>query len=192
MARDAQKQAKDTYKSAASMGTASGANSTDLYGSLVPQYKQMATNPQGFGAPAIADMTTASNQSLGGSNAAAAGEAAELGASNRNLGSFAPAIAEASRAAGRQQSTNALGIKAGDIGLKQEQKQQGLAGLGGLQDQQNKNVLASLGLRDQSTNTLTEAGKSGWFQNMIAYMNAVSNAGSAASGFPALGGRKSG
>src|SRR5207344_931992 len=141
MARDAQNQAKQTYKTSQNLTGASTANAGDLYSSLVPAFKQEATNPQGFGAPAIADMTTASNQSLGGSNAAAVGQAAELGAANRNLGSFAPAVAEASRAAGRQQSTNALGIKAADVGLKEQQKQQGLSGLSHVQDQQNQDIL---------------------------------------------------
>lgn len=173
MSRGAQNQATQTFNTSSALTGSSSNNANNLYNTLIPTFNSEATNPQGFTPTEKANMTTASNQSLGGGVASAVGEANSGGAAKRNSGSFAPALDEASRSATRQQSENNLGIQDKDTMLKNINRQSGISGLSGLQSQQNADILSSLGLQNQSTNALTDAGKNGWFQNMLGFMNAI-------------------
>lgn len=183
MARDAQNQAKQTYQQDQNLTNSSEANANALYSQLVPTFSSEVSNPQGFGTKDMADMTTAAGQSTGGALGAATGQANRMAAANRNSGSFAPVLDEAARQAGRQNSQDVLGIKNANEQLKQNQRSQGIAGLSGLQGEQNNDVLSSLGLQTSATNSLVNAGNSGWFQNMLGFMNAAGNDATAASGF---------
>ena len=184
MSRAAESQAKNTYNQANSLDQSASANSNALYDQLAPTFTQEATNPQGFGKNDLAAMNTAAQQSEGGALGSAVGQAGTMAAANRNSGSFAPTLDEASRSAGRNLSNASLGIQGENAKLKQAQQQEGISGLSGLQGEQNSDVLSSLGLQNQSTNALVNAGNSGWFQNMLGFMNA---AGKDASGAADLG-----
>ena len=189
MSRAAQNEATKTYNTSSALENASDAKTSALYNQLTPTYTQEATNPQGFGSANLAAMNTASQQSAGGAEGAAVGQAGRMAAANRNSGSFAPVLDEASRDAGRTLSSNALGVQGMNANLKETQRQSGLQGLQGLENQQNNDVLSSLGLQNQSTNTLVNAGNSGWFQNMTGLMNAAGKgAGSMVLGFNQGGG----
>src|ERR1700722_16582488 len=176
--RQAKNQATKNYNQANQLETAALGNSTALYDQLDPTYTQEATNPQGYGAPDIAAMDTAAEQSAGGAEGSAVGQGNREAAANRNSGSFAPALDEASRAAGRNFSADALSVQNKNADLKQKQRQEGISGLSGLQGEQNSDILGSIGLENQSTNSLVNAGNSGWFQNMMALMKQFGGSGS--------------
>lgn len=180
MARDAQNQAKQTYKQSQDLMTGSSGKANSLYDTLVPSFQNEAANPQGFGQKELSDMTTAAEQSAGGALGAATGRAQQEAAASRNSGSFAPVLDEASRDAGRNLSDTTLGIKNKNALLKESQRQSGLGGLENMFGTENSDVLSSLGLQNQSTNSLVNAGNSGWFQNMLGFMNAASGAGKSA------------
>jgi hypothetical protein len=182
MARADQAMAKDTYNQAKTVGNTAAQNAKDLYGQIVPTYQNMVTNPQGYGKAALADFTTGAEQSLGGGVGAAVGQAGTNAAANRNLGSFAPAITRAVRDAGKTLGGLTLGVKDKNAQLKELQRTEGLEGLGRLQGQQQGMVLPSIGLRNQSIGTDIEAGKSGWFQNMIQLINALKPGGKGGGG----------
>ena len=184
MSRAAQGQATNTYNQSNALDQSANQNSTALYDELVPTFSQEATNPQGFGKTDLAAMNTAAQQSEGGALGSAVGQAGTLAAANRNSGSFAPALDEASRSAGRNLSNISVGIQGENAKLKQAQQQEGIQGLSGLQGEQNSDVLSSLGLENQSTNSLVNAGNSGWFQNMTGLIGAL---GKGASGAADLG-----
>lgn len=173
MSRDAQNQAKQTYNTSAALTDTSQANTGNLYNTLVPTYTAEAANPQGFDPTTKANMTTAAEQSAGGALGAATGQAARLAASNKNIGGFAPALDEASRDASKNLSNATLGVQNEDATLKEAKRQQGIQGLQGVENQQNSDILSSLGLQNESTNTDVNAGNSGWFQNMLEFMNAA-------------------
>jgi hypothetical protein len=179
MARDVANRAKKTYGESQDLYNTSTANAQGLYNQLVPTFTQEATNPQGYGKTDLAAMNTAAQQSAGGGVGAAVGEAGTKAAANRNLGSFAPALDEASRGATRTLGQEALNTQVQNAGLKERQRQAGISGLSGLQSQQNEDIMKSLGLSNQSANLELEAGKSGWFQNMVNLINAISGAGKA-------------
>lgn len=182
MSRDAQNNAQNTYNTSSGLETGSANNANNLYGQLNSAYSSEAANPQGFSPTEVADMNTSAQQSAGGSMAGAVGQANLQGAANRNSGSFAPAIDDAARGAQKTLSSDALGVQNQNALLKESQRQSGLAGLSGLQGEQNNDVLSSLGLENSSNNSLIQAGQSGWFQNMLGLMNAGANAGKAVAG----------
>lgn len=179
MARGAQDQAKKTFNESQGVFGTSQGNANDLYSKLFPTFQAEATNPQGFAPGDLAAMNTANQQSVGGSTAGAVGEGDLAGARTRNSGSFAPALDEAVRSGERTASENAVGIQGENAALKESQRQAGIAGLSGLYGQNNSDMLSALGLSNSSTNALTTAGQSGWFQNMLGFMNAAANVGKA-------------
>jgi hypothetical protein len=184
MARGAQKDAQQTYKQAQEVAGTAETNANQLYKQLFPAFEAEATNPQGFGREDLAAMNTAAQQSVGGATAGAVGEGDLEAARTRNAGGFQPALDEAVRSGERQLSTDALGVQEENARLKEAQRQAGLAGEAGLYGTNTGDMLNALGIENNSTNALTNAGNSGWFQNMVGLINA---AGNAAKGAAALG-----
>ena len=172
MARGAASQAQQTYRMGRNLENQSMANANALYNQLTPAYTNMAVNPQGINPQDRARMYTEAQQGAGGSMAAATGRAQQLAAANRNTGSFAPVLGESARGAARDLSQTGLGIGLADVGLKESQRQAGLEGLSGLQAEQNKDVLGSLGLMNEATQARTAASP-GWFQNMTSLLAAL-------------------
>jgi hypothetical protein len=175
MSRQGKQDAQNTYNTADNLTGASTASKGSLYNNLFGTYQNEAVNPTGFNPTDLAHMTTATEQSAGGGLGAATGKAAQYAAANRNLGSFAPALGEASRDASRSLSDATLGIQNKNALLKEGQRQEGISGMQGLENQENNDILASLGIQNNSTEAETNAEKTGWFQNMLGLMNAVGN-----------------
>lgn len=111
-----------------SYGQATG-QANNAYNIAAPIYGQMATNPTGYTAQQKANLTTASNQTLGGANSAAAGEGALASARTNNAGAYQAAIDDAARGASAQQSQNNLAIENQNVNLQNEHQQEGLQGL---------------------------------------------------------------
>lgn len=141
----------------AGLGQAQG-QADNAYNTVNPIYTQEATHPMGLTPQQIADQRTASDQTLGGSDAAAAGEGARLAATTNNAGGYQAAIAEAARRAGQTQSQNNLGIDNESDMLARQQQQEGLAGLNGIYNTQSQDALSYL-------NTANAAKPTFW-QNM--------------------------
>lgn len=177
MARGATNQANKTFGETQNVFQGANANANDLYSKLFPILQGEATNPQGYSPKDVSAMNTASQQSIGGSTAGAVGEGNLAAARTRNAGAFAPALDEAARSGTRQLSENALGIQQKNADLKQKQQQAGIAGLGGLYGQNSDELLKALGLGNEATNTAIKSGQSGWFQNMLAAINALKPGG---------------
>lgn len=181
MSRSAQNNAQNTYNQSQALTNASEANSDSLYNQLDPTFTQMATNPTGMSQTELSDANTAASQSAGGALGADAGAANQDAAANRNSGSFAPALDQASHDSEQTLSNDALGVQNANTGLKEQQQTEGLQGLQSLDNQQNSDVLSSLGLQDTSNNSLITAGQSGWLQNMDGTISALKGAGATSS-----------
>lgn len=158
-----------------------GSNAAGLYGSLAPAYSAMATNPQGYGPTTLAKMNTASQQSLGGSNAGVTGEAGLQAARTRNAGGSTAALDASSQAAQRQNSENAVGIDTQNANLQQKQQQEGLAGLSSLY---GENVNADLGEQGVSNQALSTASQiqNPWMKILQQGMSNANTAAAAAGG----------
>ena len=153
-----------------------GGNAAGLYGSLAPAYSAMAFNPQGYGATNLAKMNTASQQSLGGSNAGVTGQAGLEAARTRNAGGSAAVLDAASQNAMRQNSENAIGTDVANANLQQKQQGEGLAGLSSLYGQ---NVNAQLGEQGISNQALGQAAQiqNPWSQLGMNALKDVVNSG---------------
>lgn len=119
-----------------SYGTATG-QANNAYNVAAPVYGQMASNPQGYTPQQVANMTTASNQALGGANSAAVGEGALASARTNNAGGYQAAVDDAARSAGATQSQNNLGIQNQSVALANEHQEEGLRGLSGIYNDAN-------------------------------------------------------
>jgi hypothetical protein len=158
------------------------------YGQLDPLLEQEATNPQGYTPQQMAYMNTASQQSLGGGEAATTGQANLEAARSRNAGGFNSAVGTANRATQRQASQNALGIQEQQANLQQAQKQQALSAL---QSLYGTNLAGSEGYLNTSTTALNAENQAPNFWQQMLKMGANAGAAYAASngsgGIPSLG-----
>jgi hypothetical protein len=120
-------------------------NANQLYSTLAPTLESEVANPVGYNPADLSKMTTAAEQSAGGTQAGATGQGALLASRTKNPGTAAAAIVESARSAGQDLSQKALGIQTGNARLKEQQRQSGIAGLGGLNAEETGAGLSALG-----------------------------------------------
>ena len=179
MSRDASNRAQQASDRDVALSKQYGGQSDTLQKQLTGIYGGMATNPQGMTPQEKNDATTASMQSTGGSVAGAVGEGNLEAARTGNAGGYQAALADAARKGILQNSKNALAVNNANTALKEGQREQGVAGLQGLQ---TGDQAASLNAMGQNTGAINaEANASpGWFQNMTGLITAISGAGKSA------------
>lgn len=128
-----------------------------IYGPLVSQLQQESTNPQGYTPQQLSYMNTASQQSLGGGEAATTGQANLEAARSKNAGGFQGAVGTANRGVQRQASTNALAVQEQQANLQQAQKQQALSSL---QSLYGTSLTGSEGYLNSSNSSLNDENNS--------------------------------
>ena len=138
-------QATGAATQASNLSTNLTNNSNALYSTLAPTLEGEVAHPTGYNPMDLAKMNTAAEQSAGGTQAGATGQGALLASRTKNPGTAAAAIAESARGAGEDLSQKALGIQTGNARLKQQQQQEGIAGLGGLTNEETNAGITSLG-----------------------------------------------
>ena len=116
-------------------------------------YKNELNNPQGYGAQDLAAKLTASNQSLGGSQASAVGAGDQLAARTGNNAGLATALDQSARNDAKVGSQNALNVQTQNDQLKEQQQQGGARGLEALYGTNVGSSLKSLGLSNDSIDT---------------------------------------
>lgn len=107
-------------------------NANSIYGNLAPSLVSEAAHPAGYAPTDESALETGAQESAGGSQAGAVGQGGLYAARTRNAGGPAAAIADASRGAGQQLSSNLLGIRSANANLKEGQRQSALSSLAGL------------------------------------------------------------
>lgn len=182
MARQQTGQANQLYNTSMGVGNAAGQRQGALFNTLSPIFSQEATNPQGFAPKDLAAMNTASSQSVGGSTAGAVGQGNLEASRTRNSAGYAPALDESVKSGERTLSNNALNVQGKNAMLKETQRQSGIEGMQGLESGQQTQLMQSLGLANGAIQSGTQAGKSGWFQNMLGLIEALSPKGSTSNG----------
>ena len=178
MGRGITKSALAGSGNAAAAGETANLRGQNIYNDLFPQLTSEATNPQGYGTVGLNAMNTANQQSVGGSEAGAAGQGGLLAARTRNAGAAQPAISEANRQGGRELSQNAVGIQAGNENMRQQQQQAALKGLQGLYGTEMQTGLGYGNLQNDflKTGVGSAAQTTGAWQGL---MNSLINAGGA-------------
>ncbi len=154
-----------------------------LYSTLAPQLTAQAANPQGFGRQGLADLDTAAQQSAGGGQAAATGEAALEDSRTRNAGGSGMALAKAARESGKRLTDATLQTRVANEGLKEQQRstaQKGLEGLYGTQLGASGEAAGNVA-RNVGANAQAEDASWGWAKNILSPV--LNAAGGAASGY---------
>jgi len=154
-----------------------------LYSALAPQLQSQAANPQGVGPEGLARLDTAAQQSAGGSQAAATGEAALEDSRTRNAGGSGMALAKAARQSGKNLTDATLNTRLANEQLKEKQRegaQRGLEGLYGTQIGGGNQALSGVA-SNVNANANQEDASWGWAKNILQpVLAAGSKAGAAA------------
>ncbi len=153
-----------------------------LYSTLAPQLTAQAANPQGFGPETLSRLDTAAQQSAGGGQAAATGQAALEESRTRNAGGAGMALSKAARESGKNLVTSTLQTRIANEGLKEQQRegaQKGLEGLYGV-NVGGANEASGNVARNVQANAAQEDASWGWAKNIL--QPVLSAAGHAAGG----------
>ena len=180
--RSAVDQAKSAYTTATGTANQYSGQANQVNSSLVPGLEREANNPEGFTPEEMNNQLVASEQGAGGSTAGITGEANLRAARTRNSAGYTAALDEAARDKDKTLSENALNIQDESAKLGQEKQmaaQKELAGIYGTDVNAN---LEAQGLSTKDIEAETEAGKSGWFQNMTQLISSLRGAGGGSNG----------
>jgi hypothetical protein len=156
-----------------------------LYGALTPQLLSQSANPQGFGQKGLADITTANEQSAGGTAGAAVGQGALEDSRTRNAGGSGMALSKAARESGKNLSNATLQTNIANEGLKEQQRstaQKGLEGLYGTNVSGSQEAAGNVAKNVQA-NAAQEDASWGWAKNILGpVLGAAGRVGAAAAG----------
>lgn len=177
--RSAQKEAGRNVTSATSLAGKFGENASEVGASFIPGLEREANNPTGFTPIQKSRQLTAGAEAIGGVNAGLKGEANLASSRTRTAGGFAPALDEAARVKSRQLSTNALGVENEDARLAQEKQRFAQSQLQGLYGLDTSNQLRAMGLSDEAIKDQIDAGKTGWQQNAMGWIDTLTGAAKA-------------
>lgn len=155
-------QASTAANSAQGASNTAGAAAGSLYSTLAPELLNESVNPQGFAPADLAAMNTASQQSAGGSEAAAVGQGALQAARTHNLGTPNAAIGQSVRQAGTNLSNSALRTQIMNAQEKSKEKQAGIGGLESLYGTELNTELGGLGQVANNVNANTNAEGQSW------------------------------
>src|SRR5271170_2358415 len=172
--------AKNNSTTAGNLQDRYSANAANVYGGLEPQLAAEAAHPTGLSPIQKASQNTAAQQSAGGGTAGAIGAGRLYAARTRNAGGAKQAIGQATRGAGSNLSTAALGTEQQDAALQQRNQQAGLSGLEGLNAQQTSAGEGALGLSNQALGVADQADANNPYLKIL--QSSIAAAGQAAHG----------
>lgn len=166
--RAAQGQAAGAEKTAATTAAGYGANAGQERGTLIPTLQEDINNPQGFTPSQTNSMLVAGEQGAGGGGAAITGAAGLNAARTRNSGGTSGVLDQAARRTAQTLSGNALGVQNQSAKLAQQKRAAALGGLQGLYGTDVNAQMKAMGIIPEDINAEVNAGKSGWYQNLLA------------------------
>lgn len=175
--RSASRNAKDAQGFAAGEASTAQGNANADRAALVPFYRQEMNAQHGFNPEQTNELLNYAGETAAGGGSTAAGAAASEAARTRNTSGFTSALDANARDRQRALGTANLGVGAADIAGAKEMNQEGAAGEAGLFGTDTNTMLGSMGLRNQAINTQIEAGKSGWYQNLLQGINTFGKLG---------------
>lgn len=134
---------------------------------LTPFYRMEMNVQHAFTPEQTNELLNYAGATAAGSGATTAGEAASQAARTRNTSGFTPALDAAARDRTKALSTANLGVGAQDIAGAKEMNQEGARGMQGLYGTDTNAMLGAMGRNVDAINAEVNAGKSGWFQNLM-------------------------
>lgn len=175
--RSDQSQAKSAATTAADVAGQEESSAQAAQGALTPFYRSEMSATHGFNPGQTQELLNYAGAGVGGSGATAGGEAASEAARTRNTSGFSSALDQNARDRGREMATVNAGVGAQDVMGAKQLNQAGASGESGLYNTDTDAMLKSMGIQTGDINAETQAGQSGWFQNMTGLIAALKGAG---------------
>jgi hypothetical protein len=172
--RAATNEAKGAAANAAGTAATEQGQANAIGAQLTPFYRSEMNAQHAFSPQQQNELLGAAAAGLGGSNATSIGQANSEAARTRNTSGFSAALDQAARDRNAAMGGVGANVAAQDVMGTQALRQQGAAGMQGLYGQDTDAMLKAMGIQTGDINAQTEAGKSGWFQNLEGGLNAVS------------------
>lgn len=171
--RAASNAAKSAASNASNVASTEEGNANAAQATLAPFYRQEMQTQHGFDPAQTNELLNYAEQGAGGANSGIVGQGNSEAARTRNTSGFSSALDQASRDRQKAMSNASLGVGMADVQGAKQLNQEGAAGLSGLYGTDSSAMLKAMGLQNEDINTEINAGKSGWFQNTIAAINAL-------------------
>jgi len=171
--RAAQKEAKQAVGEARDTAATERGASDAERAQLTPFFRSEMNAQHGFNPQQTNELLNYAGSAIEGGGATTGGEAASEAARTRNTSGFSSGLDEAARQRQQEMSKANLGIGAQDVAGAKQLNQEGAEGMGGLFKTDTGAMLNSMGQEHEDINSQIEAGRSGWFQNTVAMINAL-------------------
>jgi hypothetical protein len=153
-------------------------------GALTPFYRSEMSAQHGFNPGQTQELLNYAGAGVGGSGAAATGEAASEAARTRNTSGFSSALDQNARQRQQEMATVNAGVGAQDVMGAKALNQEGAAGEMGLYGTDTSAMLSAMGQVPADIAAANQSGQNGWFQNLLAGVQTGANLIGAAKGNP--------
>ena len=173
--RAAQSAASTAAKTATGVAGNEESQATNASAALTPFYRSEMQAQHGFNPGQTQELLNYAGAGVGGSGAAATGEAASQAARTRNTSGFSSALDQNARDRAREMGTINAGVGAQDVMGAKALNQEGAQGEAGLYGTDTSAMLGAMGQVAPDINAETNAGSQGWFQNLTSGINAGAN-----------------
>jgi hypothetical protein len=173
--RAAQGAASGAAKTAAGTAATEQGNANAAGAALTPFYRYEMNAQHGFNPQQQQELLNAQAAPLAGSAATAAGQARSEAARTRNTSGFSAGLDEAARMRNAAMGQAGADVASADVMGAKQLNQAGAAGMAGLYNTDTDAMLKAMGIQTGDINAQTEAGKSGWFQNLTSGIDAGAN-----------------
>lgn len=178
-------EAKNAYQQAYNTAGMLGANASNIGAGLTPFLTQEMLHPQGFGQQDLSAMTASAEGGAGGATSGLTGQAMQRAAASHNAGGYQAALDDAARERTKAAAGASEGIAAQDANLKQQQMQQGAAGLGRLYGTDTSGMLSAMGQEKGDIEAQLQAQQAGpeWMSTLGKGLGLIGAAGTDLAGF---------
>jgi hypothetical protein len=171
--RAAQASSKQQAANAGAVAGQAQNQATQDQSQLTPFYQKEMSAQHGFDPTQMGELTTAALGGAGAEAGAAKEDAALNAGRTGNTAALSSTLGDITRAGTKAGAGASEGIAAEDVAGAKQLNQQGAAGLAGQEGMDTSTMLSSMGLQNQDTETQIKAGQSGWFQNLMQGIGAV-------------------
>jgi len=185
--RAAQSMARSAEREAENTAAQERQNAASERAMLLPFYRQEMNAQHLYNPEQTNELLNYAGSATGGSGATAMGQAASEAARTRNTSGFTSVLDKNARDRAAEMSKANLGIGAQDIMGAKELNREGAAGMMGLEGLDTRSMLEAMGQRANDINAYVNAGKSGWFQNMLDTIQTLTGAGNASANMKKAG-----
>lgn len=177
-------QANSSYNQAFNTAGMLGGQASGIGANLTPFLTEEMLHPQGVGQQGLSAEEAASTGGAGGSLSAMQGMGAQRAGASHNAGGYQAALDAASRNSSQASAGASENIAAQNEQLKQQQMQQGAAGLGGMYRTDTSGMLNAMQQQAPDINAGVKASQAGpgWMSTLSQGLGIAGQIGSLGSG----------